>query len=74
MTPLHSAGPDDDWTAADDLATAQREAAKLRVFDAAHKADEPHWRDDDRGCFAKGLVAALAIVLPVLAVLIWWAL
>lgn len=73
MTPLHSAGPDDDWTAADDLATAQREAAKLRVFDAAHKADEPHWQDDDATLRRKGITAMLP-VLCLFAFAVWCAL
>lgn len=69
--PMHDNGA--DWTPSEDAAIAAREAAKLRVFDA-HREDEPHWRDDDAGCFAKGLVAAVAITLPILAALIWWGL
>ena len=36
----------DDWTADEHAAVAAREQAKLRVFDAAHREDEPHWRDE----------------------------
>lgn len=73
--PLHDNGA--DWTAADDHAVAAREQAKLRVFDAAHKADEPHWRDDDAGCFGKGFLAGFGLSLPVwivVAAAVWWAL
>ena len=75
MTPLHDNGA--DWTAADDNAVAAREAAKLRVFDAAHQADEPHWQDDDAQRAAKGFAAGFGLSLPfwiIAAALMWWGL